>query len=210
MQATPKQGGRGWLYGCLGCGGLALLLLVVMVGCGALLAGGDGDGGSTGGGSPDSAGETGSDAGGDGEGADEGGDSGGGADGTTVGLGEPGTAADWTVTVHGIETSPTYGDEFLEEQAQGEFAIVSMTVSNEGDEAVTFDSSAVTLRDADGKEYSSQTVLGSDSLFLEQINPGNSAEGEAVVDVPEGTEITQVVIEDVWSFTSDPLVVEVS
>ncbi|MFC4563287.1 DUF4352 domain-containing protein [Nocardiopsis mangrovi] len=119
-------------------------------------------------------------------------------------LGEPGTVDDWTVTVAGMETTSVYGDEFLEETAQGEFRVISLTVENTGSEATYFDSSAVKLVDANGSEYSSQTVLGGDDLFLEQINPGNSVSGEAVVDVPEGTEVAEVVVEDVWSF-SDPL-----
>jgi len=203
MHNDTKRSGRGWLYGCLGCGGALLLLLVVLVGCGALLAGGEG-------------GSSGSSGGGKAENEDKAGDGSGGSseepaeeEPGAIGMGETGTVADWTVTVEGIETAATYGDQFMEETAQGEFKIVSLTVANEGDEATYFDTSAVSLRDADGKEYSSQTTLSESDLFLEQINPGNSASGEAVVDVPAGTEITQVVIEDAWSFTSEPLVVEV-
>ncbi|ASU82757.1 DUF4352 domain-containing protein [Nocardiopsis gilva YIM 90087] len=123
-------------------------------------------------------------------------------------VGDTGTVDDWKITVTGIDTTDTYGPEYLEEEAQGEFKVVGLEVENVGDEATLFDASALKLEDADGKKYSSQTTIGENDLFLKQINPGNKASGEAVVDVPKGTEITQVVIEDVWSF-ADPIVFKV-
>ncbi|WP_017557069.1 DUF4352 domain-containing protein [Nocardiopsis baichengensis] len=177
----------------IGCGGAVVLLLLIVVGCSAFMFGGDGPSDSP---ATDDADQ---EEGAGGEGGEE--------DAETVGVGDPGRVADWTVTVDGVEASPTYSDGVTEEEAQGVFEVVSLTVTNEGDESVTFDSSAVALRDADGKEYSSSTTLGSDALYLEQINPGNSASGEVVVDVPEDTEITEVVIEDVFSF-DEPLVIE--
>ncbi|GAA3738658.1 DUF4352 domain-containing protein [Salinactinospora qingdaonensis] len=184
-QPQQPQKKNWWLWGCLGCGGLAVVILIVAVAFIAVLSGGDsGDSGPA-------------DGGGRSEEA-----------GNTVTMGEAGTVGDWTVTVTGIETTATYGDEFSEETAQGEFKVVSLTVRNTGDEATSFDFSAVKLLDADGKEYSSQTTLGESELFLEQINPGNEVSGEVPVDVPEGTEITSVLIEDVWSL-SEPLTVTV-
>ena len=117
-----------------------------------------------------------------------------------LGVGDTGQAGDWMITVNGTETAATMGDEFFEEQAQGEFVIVDMTVENGGGDSTTFDDSALSLVDADGNSHSASSVLGDDSFFLQQINPGNQATGTAAFDVPEGTEAVALEVEDVWSF----------
>ncbi|WP_083936262.1 DUF4352 domain-containing protein [Nocardiopsis ganjiahuensis] len=117
-----------------------------------------------------------------------------------LGIGEAGQVGDWRVTVNGTETAPTMGDEYFEEQAQGEFVIVDLTVENDGSEATTFDDSALFLIDADGNRHSATTSLSDDAFFLEQINPGNRATGTAAFDVPEGTEAVALEVEDIWSF----------
>jgi hypothetical protein len=117
--------------------------------------------------------------------------------------GEAAQLGDWVVTVNGTETAATYGDEFFEEQAQGEFVIVDMTVENGGSEATYFDDTALSLVDADGNSHSASATASGD-FFLEQINPGNQASGAAVFDVPEGTEAVALEVEDTWSF-EDPI-----
>ncbi|MFD3687348.1 DUF4352 domain-containing protein [Nocardiopsis sp. NPDC058631] len=181
-QPPPPQRRKAWPWVLLGCGAAALLIIVLAVACTmAVFSGGP-------------AGEE--PAGGEEE-AEE-----------TVGMGEPGTVGQWQVTVEGIETAATYGDEFSEEEAQGEFAIVDLTVENTGNEATTFDDSAIRLIDDEGNTHSSEGSVGDDALFLEQINPGNEVSGSAAVDVPEGTEITAVEVTDVWS-SEGPLLVQV-
>lgn len=119
-------------------------------------------------------------------------------------MGEAAQLGDWVVTVNGTETAATYGEEFFEEQAQGEFVIVDMTVENGGNESTTFDDSALSLIDSDGNSHSATTTLSDDSFFLQQINSGNQASGEAVFDVPEGTEAVALEVEDTFSF-DDPI-----
>ncbi|KOX15653.1 hypothetical protein ADL05_14585 [Nocardiopsis sp. NRRL B-16309] len=130
-------------------------------------------------------------------------------EGETVAMGEAGTTGDWEVTVVSIGTQTSYTDEFdYTEYPQGEFKVIAMEVSNEGNEATTFDASdAVTLYDADGNAHSVDFDLLGDFVYTD-INPGNSLSGEAVVDVPEGTEVSEVEIVDPWDF-ADPLTVTV-
>ncbi|MFE3456381.1 DUF4190 domain-containing protein [Nocardiopsis aegyptia] len=130
--------------------------------------------------------------------------------GETVALGEAGTTGDWEVTVLGIETRSSYTDEYdFTEYPQGEFTVVAMEVSNQGTEATTFDASeAVTLYDADGNAHSVDFNLLGDFAYTD-INPGNSLSGEAVVDVPEGTEVSELEIVDPLTF-DDPLTVTVN
>jgi hypothetical protein len=129
--------------------------------------------------------------------------------GETVALGETGTTGDWEVTVTGIETQSSYTDEFdLTEYPQGEFQVVAMEVTNQGTEATMFDAEeAVTLIDTDGNAHAAAFLVG--DFFYTDINPGNSVDGDVVVDVPEGTEISEVEIVDPWDF-ADPLTVTVN
>jgi hypothetical protein len=130
--------------------------------------------------------------------------------GETVALGETGTTGDWEVTVTGIETRSSYTDEFdFTEYPQGEFQVVAMEVTNLGAEATMFDASeALTLYDTDGNAHSVDFNLLGDFAYTD-INPGNSLSGEAVVDVPEGTEVSELEIVDPFTF-DDPLTVTVN
>lgn len=122
----------------------------------------------------------------------------------SVGIGDTGEVGDWMVTVHGTETAATFSDEFFEEQAQGEFVIVEMTVENSGSEATYFDETALSLIDAEGNSHSTSTTLIDQTFFIEQINPGNQVTGQAAFDVPEGTEAVALEVTDNWGF-GDPV-----
>ncbi|WP_307851234.1 DUF4352 domain-containing protein [Nocardiopsis sp. MG754419] len=116
-----------------------------------------------------------------------------------VAVGEVGTVGQWEVTVESVETTDTFDDGGTEQVPQGEFLVVTMTVLNSGDEATIFDESGVTVVDSDGNTHMASGQTGEQSLFLEQINPGNSVTGEVVFDVPEGTDATTLQVEDVIS-----------
>jgi hypothetical protein len=92
-------------------------------------------------------------------------------------------------TVTSVETGvATVGDEYLNQQAQGQYVLVHMTVTNIGGEAQMFDGSSQKLTDTAGREHSADTsaaiYLGDANSFLTDINPGNSVEGTVVFDVP--------------------------
>lgn len=184
----PPQERKAWPWVLLGCGVSALIVLLLGIGCTvAVLSGG-------------TEGTSGTESG-------EGTDGGAGEADETVGMGEPGTIGQWEAMVDNIDTSSTHGDEFSMEEAQGEFKLIALTVENIGDEATYFDESGVYLVGEDGNRHSSSMTLTDDSLFLEQINPGNEVSGTVVVDVPEGTGLDSVEIEDTGS-SEGPLVIE--
>ncbi len=92
-------------------------------------------------------------------------------------------------TVTSVETGvATVGDQYLNEQAQGQFVLVHMTVTNIGDAAQMFDGSSQKLVDTAGREHSADSsaaiYLGDANSFLTDVNPGNSVEGTVVFDVP--------------------------
>ncbi|WP_017624822.1 DUF4352 domain-containing protein, partial [Nocardiopsis chromatogenes] len=172
-----------------------LVFILVIGGCMAafLSTGSDGGGGSS------------SSDGGDG-GNSEGGGSEAAAIGDTV---ESGAFA---FTVTNVESGVTeVSDEsgMLTETPDGQYVVVDVTVENIGDESGIFDSSSQTLIDADGKEYSTDTaaeMTGGTDSFVNEINPGNSVEGQLIFDVPEGVELDTLELQDFISFDSSAVV----
>ncbi|GAB3456100.1 hypothetical protein GCM10027570_37300 [Streptomonospora sediminis] len=216
---APQKKTNGWLWGCLGCGGLVVLLFMV-VGCMAALSSGDPD--TTSGTDAPAApsGDEGSDGSGPGGDADgsggSGGDGGGGGQekADVAGIGDTVESGAFAFTVTEVETGVTQvGDNpYLTEQAQGQYVIVHVTVENIGDQAGTFESSSQKLFDADGNEYSTDTgaELAMDAeSFLNEINPGNKVQGKLVYDVPADVEPTRIELQD-WLSLDPPAEVKLS
>ena len=71
------------------------------------------------------------------------------------------------------------GDQYVDEKAQGQFVLVSVTVSNIGDQAQLLSDSSQKVRDAKGREFSADTraaiYVKDNKVFLEEINPGGAA-----------------------------------
>jgi hypothetical protein len=95
----------------------------------------------------------------------------------------------------------TVGEDFMAEEAQGQFVIVRVTVTNVGDEARTLDSSSQYLYDADGRKYETSgaifTLPDYDKAFLQNINPGNTVtDAPLLYDVPDGFVPTSIELHD--------------
>lgn len=96
----------------------------------------------------------------------------------------------------------TVGSDSFQEEAQGQFCVVSMKVKNTGTKAQHFMSDDQKLFDAQGNEYSYSTegtiaTMGDKSdLWFEEINPGNSVTGEIVFDIPEGVKPAKIHLSD--------------
>ncbi|MPV37849.1 DUF4352 domain-containing protein [Georgenia subflava] len=110
-------------------------------------------------------------------------------DATAAGVGTPVRDGKFEFTVTGIEPGvATVGNEFLNEQAQGQFVLVHLTVANIGDEAQAFYDGNQTLVDTAGREHSANTAAGiyleDNDMFFNDINPGNSVSGAVVFDIP--------------------------
>lgn len=113
-------------------------------------------------------------------------------------VGEAVASGDFEVTVTDVETGvASVGDDLFGAEAQGQFIVVSMEVTNIGDSPVTFFSSDVELTDDEARTYSaddaSAIYVEDSNSFLEEINPGNTVDGIVLFDVPEGVEPSTLV-----------------
>ncbi|MDA2805215.1 DUF4352 domain-containing protein [Nocardiopsis suaedae] len=188
----------------LGCGlAAALGFLLLIGGCVALIVssppsddGGSADPSADGGGS-------------EGEGGSGDGGSGG---QDAAAIGETVESGAFAFTVTGVETGVTeVSDEsgFVTETPDGQYVVVDVTVENIGEESGYFDSSSQKLIDADGKEYSTDTVAeitGDTESLLNEINPGNTVEGQLIFDVPEDVELDRLELRDFISLDSSAVV----
>lgn len=104
--------------------------------------------------------------------------------------------------VTGVEAGLTsLGDNpFLAEEAQGQFVIVTMTVSNISDAPKGLSPSDQELLDEQGRTFSPDTAaalnLDSDVTFWDEINPGNTVTMPLVFDMPVGAVPTAVELHD--------------
>jgi hypothetical protein len=96
----------------------------------------------------------------------------------------------------------TVGPEALNQKAQGQYVLVTMTVKNIGDKAQMFDASSQKLTDTAGKAtYSADSAASlyansGGETFLKDINPGNQITGTVVFDIPAGAVPARIELHD--------------
>ncbi|GAA2528105.1 DUF4352 domain-containing protein [Winogradskya humida] len=93
------------------------------------------------------------------------------------------------------------GSSFLNKKAQGKFCQITVKVENIGKEAQYFDGSSQKALDAKGTEFSNDGAAEiyaneNSETFLNEINPGNSARGKLIFDVPDSAKLTKLVLHD--------------
>ena len=118
-----------------------------------------------------------------------------------AGVGSEVRDGDFAFVVTDVRTGVrTVGEGILAETAQGAYTIVTVTVTNTGDRAQMFDGSSQKLRDAGGREFSSDgsaaIYLPDSQSFLNDINPGNTVTAKVVFDVPVTAQPTVLELHD--------------
>ncbi|MDQ0842564.1 DUF4352 domain-containing protein [Streptomyces sp. V1I6] len=116
------------------------------------------------------------------------------------GIGDPVRDGKFEFTVTRVQPGvQKIGGEFGKE-AQGQFILVHMTVSNIGDEAQHFDGDAQKLFDVKDREFSADALaaiyLEESKSFLNEINPGNKVKGIVVFDVPKDVKPVKLELHD--------------
>ncbi|WP_305091848.1 DUF4352 domain-containing protein [Prescottella sp. R16] len=109
-----------------------------------------------------------------------------------AGVGTPVRDGKFEFTVTNVESGLSYlGDNpILAKKAQGQFVVVTMTVSNTSGEPKGVSPSDQKLFDTEGREFSADTSaalnLDTDVAFWDKINPGNAVTLKMVYDMPAG------------------------
>ncbi len=92
------------------------------------------------------------------------------------------------------------GNEVLNQQAQGQFCLVDLSVTNVGSEGQTLHTGSQHLYDATGNEYRSEGGAG---FYLQdalggwiEINPGNALTGTLVYDIPPTVDPARIELHD--------------
>jgi hypothetical protein len=109
-------------------------------------------------------------------------------------------------TVTSVTRAKSAGDtaDGLGDTAQGEYTILHVTVTNIGDQPQTLDDSSQYAYDASGRKYRASTsadldlnsATGADSVFFNNINPGNTVHGELAFDMPAGAKAVKAELHD--------------
>ena len=171
-------------WGGIGCGGLVSIVVVIAI-IAAVSGGGGGQGGQAG----------------SGEGNDP--ESGGSEQQPTATVGESLAvgATTWEVTE---ATAQQQLSNSLGENKQGNFVVVDFQFTNEGSESVTLDSGMLTLTAAQDREFDVDTdslgfVPPEKDIFLNQVNPGVTQEGQVIFTVaPDAQDYSLNVSEGVF------------
>lgn len=179
--APKRRRGRTAL---LGCGGLVVLVLIIIVVAAIASSGGGNSNNNASGGSGTST--AGSNGGGN----------------TTAGLGTPVRDGKFQFTVTRVSYARRVGDQYVGKTAQGRFTILHVTVKNIGSESQTLDDSSQYVFDGHGRKFDADSEAdiyvngGSDSVFFNDINPGNSLHGKIAFDLPKGVKAVKAELHD--------------
>lgn len=106
-------------------------------------------------------------------------------------------------TVKGIDCGKkTVGSGFSQEEAQGQYCLLSLDVENVGDESQFLSASNLYLYDEQDREFSADSMATSavnndnTSFFLNEINPGNTISGKVAFDVSQDANIVRTKLHD--------------
>jgi hypothetical protein len=92
----------------------------------------------------------------------------------------------------------------LGQTAQGRFTVVTLKVTNIGNQSQTLDDSAQYVYDASGRKFSANSAAdialsganGQGSTWLNDINPGNTVRGKIAFDMPGGDTAVKIELHD--------------
>lgn len=121
-------------------------------------------------------------------------------------IGSPVRDGKFQFTIASVSQAKSVGDTAagLGDTAQGEYTILHVSVANIGSQPQTLDDSSQYVYDAAGRKYDVSTsadidlnsASGSNSVFLNGINPGNTVNGELAFDMPAGVKAVKAELHD--------------
>ena len=180
--APKRRTGRKVLIGCGGAVAAVVLLVIIIAVVAAV-----GNNSSNSGGSSAS-------------GTSIGGSSGGQPTAATIGT--PVRDGKFQFVVTRVSYARHVGDQYVGKSAQGRYTILHVTVKNISDQSQTLDDSTQYVYDAHGRKFDADTEAdiyvngGSDNVFLNDINPGNTVHGKIAFDLPKDTKAVKAELHD--------------
>ena len=111
-------------------------------------------------------------------------------------IGQDVTVGKVVYRVDSKEVADTVGNEYLNSTAKGKFLVLNVTVTNNGDKAITVTDDFFKLykgktefkADTTATMYANQATNGdSAAFFLQELNPDSTLSGKVVFDVSEDT-----------------------
>jgi hypothetical protein len=91
--------------------------------------------------------------------------------------------------INGVYVTASYGSQYLSSNADGEFIVISLTVSNVGNKAADISASDFHLeRGTTEYNYADASVYTEQRFAMNTLNPGVSRTGNIVFDVPVNTQ----------------------
>src|SRR6476661_6488738 len=107
---------------------------------------------------------------------------------TTAKIGQKVRDGQFEFTVTKVQKGvKSVGSQYANQKAQGQYVLVNVTVTNIGDKAQLLADSSQKVKDAKGREFSTDTTAGiyleDNKVFLNEINPGNTVKGTLVFDM---------------------------
>ena len=126
-----------------------------------------------------------------------------------IGIGQPTEVGNFIYTVEKTNFRKSIGDEFLNQQADGIYLLVTLSIKNISNESRTLDNSLFKLTDDNGTEYESSTdgstaleFSGGKSIFLKQCQPNITTKGTLVFEVPQKSEYNLHLSGGFWNGTT--------
>jgi hypothetical protein len=117
-----------------------------------------------------------------------------------AGIGTPVRDGKFEFVITGVTHAKSVGGEFGQ-TAQGEYTILHITVKNIGNESQLLADSAQHVYDSSGRKYDADSVAGislngNANVFLKEINPGNTVQGQIAFDMPKGVRAVKAELHD--------------
>ncbi len=119
-----------------------------------------------------------------------------------AGIGTPVRDGKFQFTVTSVTNAKSVGDSVVGQTAQGQYAVAHITVTNISNVAQTMDDSAQYVYDSQGRKFSADSTADiyangtANSVFLTQINPGNSVHGLIYFDLPTNDKAVSAELHD--------------
>ena len=118
-------------------------------------------------------------------------------------IGEAATVDDRTVTVTGLQRNYSTGNEYLKPEAGKEFVVATVQITNNGKDAVSYNTYDFKMQDSNGVQLT-ETYVGTvdGQLNSGSLAPGGKVVGRVTYQVPAGDKGLKLLFQNVSLFNN--------